>query len=53
MLYAWLPRPWKGGIRGISAEEVDSLLRTNFSNERTVAGEENGHPTAWYWFRRR
>ena len=53
MLYAWLPRPWKGGHRGISAGEVESLLRANFSNERTVAGEENGHPTAWYWFRRR
>ena len=53
MLYAWLPRPWKGGHRGISAEEVESLLRANFSNERTVAGEENGHPSAWYWFRRR
>jgi 2-polyprenyl-3-methyl-5-hydroxy-6-metoxy-1,4-benzoquinol methylase len=46
MLYAWLPRPWKGGHRGISAEEVDSLLWANFSKERTVPGEENGHPSA-------
>ena len=25
MLYAWLPRPWKGGFRGISAEAVEAL----------------------------
>jgi SAM-dependent methyltransferase len=53
MLYAWLPRPWQGGIWGISAEEVDSLLAEQFSIERRVVGEEKGYPSAWYWFQRR
>lgn len=53
MLYAWLPRPWKGGLWGISAEEVESLLRAKFSKVRTVIGEEMGHPSAWFWFQRR
>jgi SAM-dependent methyltransferase len=53
MLYAWLPRPWHGGRAGISAEEVESLLHPDFSKVRSVIGEEGGHPSAWYWFRRR
>jgi 2-polyprenyl-3-methyl-5-hydroxy-6-metoxy-1,4-benzoquinol methylase len=52
MLYAWLPRRWKGRPWGISAEEVESLLRAKFSKVRTVIGEEMGSPSAWYWFRR-
>lgn len=53
MLYAWLPRPRKGGIRSISAEEVAVLLATDFEKMRTVIGEEKGHPSAWVWFQRR
>jgi SAM-dependent methyltransferase len=53
MLYAWLPRPWQGGTWGISAEEVDLLLRNHFLKMRQVIGEENGYPSAWYWFQRR
>jgi 2-polyprenyl-3-methyl-5-hydroxy-6-metoxy-1,4-benzoquinol methylase len=53
MLYAWLPRPWKDGHAGIAAEEVESLLQKDFSKVRAVIGEEGGHPTAWYWYRRR
>jgi 2-polyprenyl-3-methyl-5-hydroxy-6-metoxy-1,4-benzoquinol methylase len=53
MLYAWLPRTWKGGTAGISAEEVASLLRQDFAEVRSVVGEESGHPSAWYWYRRR
>ena len=53
MLYAWLPRPWKGGGWGISAEEVESLLQADFTKMRMVMGEEKGHPSAWYWFQRR
>ena len=53
MLYAWLPRPREGEVVGISAEEVDSLLRAEFVNVRTATGEENGNPSAWYWFQRR
>jgi hypothetical protein len=52
MLYAWLPRRWKGRLWGISVEEVDSLLQAEFSKVRTVIGEEMGHPSMWYWFRR-
>jgi len=53
MLYAWLPRPWKGGIRGISAEAVEYLLREAFDRTRLAVGEEKGFPSAWYWYRRR
>lgn len=53
MLYAWLPRPWKGGIWGISAEAVESLLCDTFVRTRMVVGEERGYPSAWYWYRRR
>ncbi|HWR92794.1 MAG TPA: hypothetical protein VN300_10205, partial [Desulfobacterales bacterium] len=53
MLYAWLPRPWKGGVRGISAEAVESLLNNAFVQTRLVIGAEKGHPSAWYWYQRR
>ena len=53
MLYAWLPRPWEGAVVGISTKEVEILLRENLSNVRTEIGEENGNPSAWYWFQRR
>jgi hypothetical protein len=52
MLYAWLPRPWKGGTRGMSVEAVESLLCGQFVRTRMVIGEEKGHPSAWYWYRR-
>jgi len=53
MLYAWLPRQWRGASWGISPEEVDSLMGGHFSKSRQVMGEERGHPSAWYWFQRR
>jgi hypothetical protein len=53
MLYAWLPRPSEGGVVGISTEEVEILLRADFSKVRTEIGEENGNPSSWYWYRRR
>jgi SAM-dependent methyltransferase len=53
MLYAWLPRPSEGGVAGISTDEVESLLRADFSKVRTAIGEEKGYPSAWYWFQRR
>ncbi len=52
MLYAWLPRPWRGSLWGISVEEVHSLFGSLFTRERYVIGEEKGHPSAWYWYRR-
>lgn len=48
MLYAWLPHPWRGGIWGISTEEVESLIGREFTKVRQVIGEEKGHPSAWY-----
>jgi 2-polyprenyl-3-methyl-5-hydroxy-6-metoxy-1,4-benzoquinol methylase len=42
MLYAWLPRPWKGGLWGISVEAVESLLHDAFIRTRLVIGEEKG-----------
>lgn len=53
MLYAWLPRPWKGGFMGISPEELESLIGGQFMKVRQVIGEERGFPSAWYWFRKR
>jgi 2-polyprenyl-3-methyl-5-hydroxy-6-metoxy-1,4-benzoquinol methylase len=52
MLYAWLPRPWKGGLWGISVEAVESLLYDAFIRTRLVIGEEKSYPSAWYWYRR-
>ena len=53
MLYAWLPKPGQGGTWGISAEEVDSLLKGQFFKVRQVIGKEKGHASAWYWLQRR
>jgi 2-polyprenyl-3-methyl-5-hydroxy-6-metoxy-1,4-benzoquinol methylase len=53
MLYAWLPRSWKGGLRGISTEAVEALLHDAFYRTRLVIGEEKSFPSAWYWYRRR
>ena len=53
MLYAWLPRQRKGGAVGISIQEIEILLREDFSKVRTAIGEENGNPASWYWFQRR
>jgi 2-polyprenyl-3-methyl-5-hydroxy-6-metoxy-1,4-benzoquinol methylase len=53
MLYAWLPRPCKGRVLGISVTEVQSLFAEILVEEKIVIGEEKGYPSAWYWFRRR
>jgi len=53
MLYARLPRPGAGGTAGLAPEEAGLLLGTDLVLERTAAGEEGGHATAWYWFNRR
>jgi hypothetical protein len=52
MLYAWHPRFYKGKWTGISAEEVGGLLGDDFTRERVAVGEEGGHSSAWYWYRR-
>ena len=53
MLYAWLPRIRNGRQTGISPEEVKQLFASFLLESRLVIGEENGFPTAWYWFQRK
>ena len=53
MLYAWLPRQWKGSTWGITPEGVEALLNSHFLKIRSVVGEENTFPTAWYWYQRK
>lgn len=53
MLYAWLPRPWRGSMWGISVDAVQTLFDAAFTRERYVIGEEKGHPSVWYWYRRK
>jgi len=52
MLYAWLPRKWRGSLWGISRDEVMGLLGDCFVEVKYVVGQERGFPTAWYWFQR-
>lgn len=52
MLYAWMPRTFKGRPIGISAEDVKRLLSPTLTKVKIVIGEENGFPSAWYWFQR-
>jgi 2-polyprenyl-3-methyl-5-hydroxy-6-metoxy-1,4-benzoquinol methylase len=53
MLYAWLPRLWRGQRRGISPESVHALFDPAFETRQTIIGEEGGAATAWYWFTKR
>jgi 2-polyprenyl-3-methyl-5-hydroxy-6-metoxy-1,4-benzoquinol methylase len=53
MLYAWLPRPWKNKVWGITPEAVESLLHPAFLKTRVVLGEEKGQGSAWYWYERK
>lgn len=53
MLYAWLPRKAKGRPAGISVEDVQRLFESDFDMERVVIGEEKGHGSAWYWYRKK
>ncbi|MBT8341461.1 MAG: class I SAM-dependent methyltransferase [Desulfatitalea sp.] len=53
MLYAWLPRDWEGRRVGLSEEQVHQLLDRAFIRERLERGEEKGHGSAWYWYRRK
>lgn len=52
MLYAWQPRLWKGRQVGLTAEQIEALLRADFKKDRMVLGEEKGFASAWYWYRR-
>ena len=51
MLYAWLPRIWKGKRRGIAAETIRGLFEPTLQHHQTIVGEEAGGPSAWYWFK--
>jgi len=50
MLYAWMPRDWKGRKRGIAPETLTSLFTPPLRLEKKVVGEEGGGPSVWYWF---
>ncbi|MFC1886878.1 class I SAM-dependent methyltransferase [Thermodesulfobacteriota bacterium] len=52
MLYAWHPRVRNGRLTGIAEEEVKKLFDPFFAESRVLIGEENGFPSAWYWFQR-
>jgi 2-polyprenyl-3-methyl-5-hydroxy-6-metoxy-1,4-benzoquinol methylase len=49
MLYAWLPRSWRGKMLGLSPEQVSELLEPQFQVTRTEMGEDQGAGSAWYW----
>lgn len=53
MLYAWMPRVWKGKDRGISSDIIQALFDPELYLEHKVVGEEAGGPSAWYWFKKR
>lgn len=53
MLYAWLPRPWRGTIWGITPETVSHLFDKTFTQNKIAFGDEKGAPSAWYWFTRK
>jgi 2-polyprenyl-3-methyl-5-hydroxy-6-metoxy-1,4-benzoquinol methylase len=49
MLYAWLPRSWRGKTRGLSPEQVSELFEPRFQVTRTEMGKDQGAGAAWYW----
>jgi len=50
MLYAWMPRTFRGRTTGISVEDVKRLFSPVLTEHKIIEGEEKGFPTAWYWF---
>jgi SAM-dependent methyltransferase len=52
MLYAWLPREWRGKRWGMTQEAVYDLFTPSFKHLKTVIGEEKGAGSAWYWFKK-
>jgi len=52
MLYAWMPRTFKGRTTGISVEDVKELFSPKLTEIKILVGEERSFPTAWYWFRK-
>lgn len=53
MLYAWLPRQWRRGKRGLTPRHVADLFGPTFEVTRTAIGEEQGSGSAWYWMTRK
>lgn len=52
MLYAWLPRTWRGKKVGLSTYQVRELFGQSFRLERHIIGKEKEFGSAWYWFTR-
>jgi SAM-dependent methyltransferase len=53
LLYAWGPRKLLGRAVGLSPQETETLLRSDFERCWIRAGEEMGNPSYWYLFKRR
>ena len=53
VLYAWGPRKLLGRAVGLSPQETETLLASDFERCWIRAGEESGSPSYWYLFRRR
>jgi SAM-dependent methyltransferase len=53
LLYAWGPRKLLGRAVGLSPQETEALLTSDFERCWMPAGEEDGSPSYWYLFKRR
>jgi SAM-dependent methyltransferase len=53
LLYAWGPRKLLGRSVGLSPQETEGLLRSDFERCWIRAGEEAGNPSYWYLFKLR
>jgi len=53
LLYAWGPRKLLGHAVGLSPDEMEALLTSDFERCWIRAGEEEGSPSYWYLFKRR
>ncbi len=53
LLYAWGPRKLLGRTVGLSPQETETLLASDFERCWIRPGEEEGSPSYWYLFKRR
>jgi SAM-dependent methyltransferase len=52
LLYAWGPRQMGGRPMGLTPEETQALLGSDFRARWIRSGEERGSPAYWYFFER-
>jgi SAM-dependent methyltransferase len=53
LLYAWGPRNLLGRPVGLTPDETESFLASDFERCWVRGGEEQGNPSYWYLFKRR